>query len=369
MVLIFIEKLFLSVLVCYRDYIVNIPDKKYLESINSFNKAIFKKGLTNDMKFIPNTASQSLGDCMRRYKGQSQQERMIRDRRRTLDKALKYSFQSAYVKNLKFSEDSPSTQALINPNKTKQDYDDKIIAIGYEENFVPGDIFCWEYTNTYWLIYLQDLEELSYFRGDIRRCRYVIAWEDEEGKRHSTYAALRGPVETKINYIQKSRVVIDVPNYSLEIMIPKNEDTLKYFTRYNKFFLQEDKSVCWRIEAVDSYSMPGIIQFNAVEYYINTMEDDIEEGIVGKLKVDLINPNPDNESIRGETFIKPKTQVSYEALAPSGNSWSISPQNVPVEIVSQRDTFITIRWTATYSGQFDLKYGDKTKTIVVESLF
>lgn len=321
------------------------------------------------MQFIPNTASQSLADCMRRYKGQSQQERMIRDRRRSLDKALKYSFQSAYVQNLKFPEGTASQQALINPNKTKQDYDDKIVAIGYEQNFVPGDVFCWEYTNTYWLIYLQDLEELSYFRGDIRRCRYVIAWEDEEGNAHSTYAALRGPVETKINYITKSGMVMDTPNYSLEIMIPKNDATMKYFTRYSKFYLQEDKSVCWRIEAVDSYSMPGIIQFNAVEYYSNTMEDDVEEGIVGKLKVDPVDPNVKDCEIRGETFIKPKTEVSYTALAPSGNIWSFLPTNAPVEIVSHNDTVATIKWTATYSGQFQLKYGDKLKTIVVESLF
>jgi hypothetical protein len=46
------------------------------------------------------------------------------------------------------------------------------------------------------------MTELAYFRGDIRKCSYEIAWEDENGK-HSTYAAIRGPVETKINYIQK----------------------------------------------------------------------------------------------------------------------------------------------------------------------
>ena len=30
---------------------------------------------------------------------------------------------------------------------------------------------------------------------------------------------------------------------------------------------------------------------------------------------------------------------------------------------------ITLKWTSSYSGQFDLTYGPITKTIVVESLF
>jgi hypothetical protein len=81
------------------------------------------------------------------------------------------------------------------------DYDDKILSIGFESNFKPGDIFEWCNTGTHWIIRLQDLQELAYFRGDIRRCDYTIAWEDSKGKVQRTYAAIRGPVETKINYI------------------------------------------------------------------------------------------------------------------------------------------------------------------------
>jgi hypothetical protein len=31
---------------------------------------------------------------------------------------------------------------------------------------------------------LQDLTELAYFRGDIRKCSYEIKWEDEDGNLH-----------------------------------------------------------------------------------------------------------------------------------------------------------------------------------------
>jgi hypothetical protein len=93
-------------------------------------------------------------------------------------------------------------------------------------------------TNTHWIIYLQELSELAYFRGDIRRCDYEIKWEDEDGL-HSTYAAIRGPVETKIDYIQKHGVSVDNPNHSLNILMPKNKDTLEYFKRYSKFYLND----------------------------------------------------------------------------------------------------------------------------------
>jgi len=78
---------------------------------------------------------------------------------------------------------------------------------------------------------------LAYFRGEIRRCDYTIAWKDGEGNVHSTYAAIRGPVETKINYIQKHSISIDTPNHSLNIYMPKTKYTLEYFKRYAKFYL------------------------------------------------------------------------------------------------------------------------------------
>ena len=159
--------------------------------------------------------------------GNRQQERMIKDKRRSLDHAVWFSYQAAEVVKAD-AEDRRPVRALINPNKLKQDYDDKIISVGYEYNFRCGDVFEWLGTNTKWLIYLQDLTELAYFRGDIRKCSHEIAWEDEDGL-HKTYAAIRGPVETKINFIQKHGISVDTPNFSLNILMPKTEAAVKYF--------------------------------------------------------------------------------------------------------------------------------------------
>lgn len=297
-----------------------------------------------------------------------QQDRMIRDKRKTLSRALLYSYQSAKVKKLYDDNDTIDRRALINPNKVKQDYDEKIISIGYESNYKVGDIFQWLGTNTYWLIYLQDLTELAYFRGNIRRCSYEIAWEDENKEYHRTYVAVRGPVETKINYIQKHEISVDIPNHSLNILLPYNEANVKFSQRYNKFYLQDDPNqTCWRIEATDLYSTPGIIEINAIEYYANETEDDIEKGIVkGKLEP-VKDPNEPTNEIKGETFIKPKVVYEYEYAGNGIGEW-LWDKKLPLT-VRTKEGKLKLRWETTYSGQFDIQYGDTKKTIVVQSLF
>ena len=138
---------------------------------------------------------------MRQAGGNRQQERMIKDKRRSLDHAVWHSYQGAEIVKTDATDRRPF-RALINPNKLKQDYDDKILSVGFEYDVAPGTIFEWVGTKTFWIVYLQDLTELAYFRGDIRKCSQEIAWEDEDGV-HKTYAAVRGPVETKINFIQR----------------------------------------------------------------------------------------------------------------------------------------------------------------------
>ena len=331
----------------------------------------FKDGSTDG---VSNLASR-----LRHGGGRTQQERMIRDKRRSLDKALLYSYQGAFVKKVQKlvnesspEDNQPPVRALINPDKIKQDYDDKIISIGFEHGYQPGDVFEWVNTDSHWLIYLQDKTELAYFRGEIRRCRYTINFKDEEGNLCTTYAAIRGPVETKINYIQKAGISIDRPNYSLHILLPANEDNLKYFNRYSEFYLIEDsKKKCWRVEATDWISTPGILELTAVEYYSNEFEDDIENSVVGGLIIKEENPNSDDIDIliKGETFIKPKGSYIYEYTGEEESSWSIDSSKYPVEYKIIDNRTVKLRWTASFSGQFKIQYGDLIKYITVESLF
>lgn len=290
----------------------------------------------------------------------AQQDRMIQDKRKSFDKAVLYSYQGAHVKKIGEEKTAP---ALINPNATKQDYDDKIISIGFEYEYSPGTVFEW-INGTKWLVYLQDLTELAYFRGDVRKCSYEISWRNSKGELKNTFAALRGPKETTIESSITSNISIDSPNHTLYIMLPKNDDTVEYFTRYSEFYLKNSK-ICWKVQAIDDISMPGILEINAIEYYSNKDADDIDQGLVDEK---LIIPQ-ENSRIEGEAFIKPKR--AYEYKAPEdyiGDCWQVIPTNVPVVVKANNNT-ATITWTKSYIGEFKLCFGELEKTIVVESLF
>ena len=324
--------------------------------------------------------------------GDVQQDRMIHDKRWTLDHATKYSYQAAQVKHLDRTHSAP---ALMNPNKLKPDYDDKVLSVGFEYQFQPGDVFEWCNTGTKWLIYLQDLTELAYFKGDVRKCSYEVQWLDDNGELQHTYLAVRGPVETKIDYMQKNGKSVDNPNYSINFMMPKNEATLQYFKRYARFYLQNTAPgspyVCWRVEAVDNISMQGVIQINAIEYYANKTEDDIENGIVNGKKneadakeLEEINKQdntplmkgtllkasveePSKGDIVGETIIRPNIAYTYMYTGGDVNEWTVKSNGlVKYKITGKR---IQVKWTQTYGGKFEIAYGNKRKTIIVKSLF
>ena len=308
--------------------------------------------------------------------GFPQQHRMIYDKYRSFQKALLHSYQAAIIKKVS-AEPTPPIRALINPNKLKMDYDEKVVSVGFEHGYKVGDVFQWLSSSTYWLIYLQELSELAYFRGAIRRCNYQIKWEDEDGNLHQSYVVVRGPVETKIDSYEKHGRVLDMPNYSINILMPSNDETIKAFRRYSKFYLSGenviDNSICWRVEAVDSFSSPGILQLNAVEYYANEQED--ADGIVGTLIEVPADPNPDAStsiySISGETFIKPKLEYTYKINKVVKGAWS-TDREVPVKLTpytNDTENGVVLYWKSTYSGEFDLLFGPYKKHIIVKSLF
>lgn len=308
--------------------------------------------------------------------GFPQQHRMIYDKYRSFQKALLHSYQAAIIKKVS-AEPTPPIRALINPNKLKLDYDEKVVSVGFEHGYKVGDVFQWLSSSTYWLIYLQELSELAYFRGAIRRCNYQVKWEDEEGNLHQSYVVVRGPVETKIDSYEKHGRVLDMPNYSINIFMPSNDDTIKAFRRYSKFYLSGenviDNTICWRVEAVDSFSSPGILQLNAVEYYANEQED--ADGIVGTLVEVPVDPNPDAStsiySISGETFIKPKLEYTYKINKVVKGAWS-TDREVPVKLTpytNDTENGVVLYWKSTYSGEFDLLFGPYKKHIIVKSLF
>lgn len=317
--------------------------------------------------------------------GIEQDKRMIQDKYRTFLGSLKYSYQACNVELAQDRDYSLRTEdgnivplvsemhrALINPDKLKQDYDDKIFSIDYNSGFKPGDVFSWQLEygpTTQWIIYLQAVTEDAYFKGEIRRCRYLIKFrDDQDGKVYATYAAIRGPVETKIESIQKNQIRIDVPNLSLNILLPRNEQTLRLFKRYSEFMFD---GKCWRVQAPDSISMDGVLEINAEEYYKDrdTDTDDVKDG-----KIEFVPITPVAETdIQGNSYIKPKIKENYSITRDYPGTWSADNAPVCITVDKDNSNAITLVWEKAVSGQFVLQWqaGEEIvkRDIVVESLF
>lgn len=312
--------------------------------------------------------------------GIKQEDRMIQDKYQTFLRALKYSYQAAKISLAQHYNDCLSAiveaepdepiemaaEALINPDKVSQDYDDKILSVDYKYNFQSGDIIKWRGTNSYWIIYLEELTEDAYFRSKIRRCKYKIKFKDEEGNWVQTWAAIRGPVETQIDSIQKNQTRIDRPNLGLNILIPKNNKTIKAFDRYGEFIFAGRS---WRVQAPDDISITNVIQIAAEESYIDRDFDDIENEMKNGLVIEPLDPNEGIESgIEGPTFIRPTLSFTYSVKEENG-SWSV-PTNAPVTLAVSNDGLsATVIWNKMQSGNFTLSWTNGeinfTKVIVV----
>lgn len=295
-----------------------------------------------------------------------QHDRMIVHKRKSLQRALLYSYQSAWIK--KDAAQSEYIRALINPDTVKFDYDEKILSVDFQYNFQAGDSFEWKGTNTHWMILKTELTELAYLRGNIRRCQLIEATDNDTKEKLQIWASIRGPVETKITSVQKGGLVVDTPNLSLNIYLKNSEQNKQIFARYKNF---EFMNRFWEVQAVDDISTPNIIQLSALENFDCKNED---------FSLVAVDPNkdiPEAIAISGETFIKPLTSVTYHINSLIDNvHWLITPGaslNKDIEDVIESHVLdngdITIKWTSLISGSFVLHYGEYNKTIIVESLF
>ena len=70
------------------------------------------------------------------YYGVNAEDRLIKDKRRSLNKALLYSYQGITISLLDRDDPTKFTRdfrALLNPNKDNLTYDDKILSIPYDD--------------------------------------------------------------------------------------------------------------------------------------------------------------------------------------------------------------------------------------------
>ena len=327
---------------------------------------------------------------------------MRADKLKSLQKALMYSYQSATIK----LADKREFKCLINPDRLSMDLDNKILSIpfkgirvneeGGDEPVKPtsgpvwedmsvldsttysrtsptmttsfeveelveedidikeGDVIEWKENGSHWIVYLRRLEETAYLRADIRRCRNQLILEN--GSKYWVY--IRGPVEQSLVWTQMSGNAINELNQTLILYITQNEETLKYFSRFQKVTLQ---GKTWEVQTVDTISTPGIIEVCLKEDFTNTPKNDIKLAVENSIDViEIEEKDTVHPYIYGPSTVDPYGVYTYEIknMVQNGGKWIVSnmSRKNTVELIESDSKKIKLRIATGKKGSFELAY-------------
>ena len=245
------------------------------------------------------------------------------------------------VDNLTSSQ--PLFRCLINHDKLKVDYEDKIISIPFyeppigsvdpiETDFHNGTVFKWVHGNkqewtpdTYWIVYMQYSQEKAYFRAQIRKAdeQIEIITIDEQGNEGSVkYRGwMTGPNETIALWNTKKNVTWNDMNYTKLLYITKDEDTLAFFQRFDRIIINGKP---WEVQAYnESYSTnksgdvdSGIIRVALKETYTNTnqfVRESLDAAAQAKAEKAQYDANHTEARIDGPAIVRPYETVTYTA--------------------------------------------------------
>jgi len=307
--------------------------------------------------------------------GKDQVPRMNSDKLDALKKALVRSYQSATA----ILADGREFRCLINPDHLKNQYDDKIVSIPFEDiclnaekvgktseglvkiGMKPGDVFTWKETNTDWLVFLQKLEETAYFRAEIRRCKYTV---DVDGEEYKCYAAR--PSTNEIDWrVQKEKIWNDI-DYNLLMYITKDEKTEAFFHR---FTVVKVNGKPWEVQAIDNMSSDGIIIMALKEWYQNSIAEAAEQEKKEHEQPVIIHKG--DPYINGDSVVYPYETKEYTIVNTEGGEWVLG--STKAKILQQNPQTAKVYISTGRSGKFVLKYvrdgqDDIKLDITIESL-
>lgn len=340
--------------------------------------------------------------------------RIREDKLRSLKRALYNSYQSAVIV---FDKDDRQYhfRCLINHDKLKVDYQDKVLSIPFkevpvqfqgkdmpisekmvdtgtpgaflDEKGIPvldpdgnpiihyrvkaGDTFKWMSGNqgympdSYWIIFLQYSEETAYFRGEIRKADdeiQVIPIDDDgqPGEPVLYHGWTTGPNEDEAIWNVKHGVVWNDMYYTKILYITKDQTTEAFFRRFDRVVINGET---WEVQGYnDNYGTSsknaegGMIRVALKQTYTSTNE--------------VIQEMNEQEGQSEGEILGPKNVQTYDTVVytvPNGTGqWSISPA-APVEIISQTETQLKLEiGQVVTKTSFEIEYGDKAFTVNVK---
>ena len=299
------------------------------------------------------------------------------------------------------SASQPLFRCLINHDKLKVDYEDKIISIPFFEcpvgsmdpiqtDFHNGTVFKWVHGNkeewtpdTYWIVYMQYSEETAYFRAEIRKADEeieIITIDDEGNESSTTYRGwMTGPNETTALWNVKKGVVWNDMNYTKLLYITKDENTLAYFQRFDRVIINGKP---WEIQAYNEHYTStkysdvdtGIIRVALKETYTGSTQF-IKESLDAAAQAEEAQAQYDAEHIDaridGPSKVHPYDVIKYTAKNYSQSlTWSISDSTLAkIKNVSSDGTIATVEILTGISNAegFDIKYGDDIVHVIITS--
>ena len=358
--------------------------------LNVYSNDFEKKGGAETGKNTMETRINAFG-------GSNQWIRMREDKLRGLKKALLYSYQAAIVAKydpISQTVESNQFRSLINHDKLKVDYEDKIISIPFQDkpinnnevvetNFHNGTVFKWLHGNkeewtpdTFWIVLTQYSDETAYFRGQIRRADSEIIVVDEDGNEHKYRGWITGPNETDIVWNIKRGIVWNDMNYHKELYISKDETTEAFFKRFDRVTIDGKP---WEIQAWNgNYGASsgnkdtGILRVALKETYNDTK--DIIAAAVEQPEEVQVKETYTDPRIFGQTIVYPFDTITYklQGVKDFTKFWNLSNTSLAkIKSVSEDNSEITVEVLSRFSNSkgFDISYGeDLSLHVVIGSL-
>ena len=305
------------------------------------------------------------------------------------------------------TEQEPLFRCLINHDKLKVDYQDKIISIPFleppvgetipvETNFHNGTVFKWVHGNkeewtpdTYWIVYMQYSEETAYFRAEIRKADQEIEIVTIDNEGNETTAMYRGwmtgPNETTALWRTKKNVTWNDMNYTKLLYITKDEDTLAFFQRFDRIIINGKP---WQVQAYnENYSTnksagvdSGIIRVALKETYTSTeqfVKEKLEAAAAAKEAKAQYDIEHTQTHIDGPTSARPYEILTFTAknfvdeIDDQGRVikkyWSLYGTNlariVQTSVDGKTVTVEILTGTSNKQG-FYINYGDSEDTML-----
>jgi len=291
---------------------------------------------------------------MNYHGGSVRQDRMIRDKLWSLKTAMRASYHRATA----VLSDGREFNCLMNPSKLNLDIDYKEISIPFEdvclnkerkgktsEGIEPidmkcGDIFTWKETDTDWLVYVQRVDELAYFRAGCYKCNVDVEFGEYTQRGH-----VMGPSVRNIDWRPSENFYWNNINYDAILLLPKTDEVLEYLKRFGKLKINGKQ---WEVQARNMFT-EGVIEIAIKEDFTNTYAD---AQIIPEPEP---APLPEEVCIIGPTEVDCADMYKYSIQnAPTNGTWEVNNKLARIVEVKPGTAYVGV--TSMKSGKFVLKY-------------